>query len=76
MAGRDAAGDLSRRHIGELKDGAEASFLILKQNPLADWKATHAIAGRWKRGQELLVGDSMQSRIATLAVWCEIERFP
>ena len=38
------------RRIGELRDGAEASFLVLRGNPLADLAATRAIALRVKQG--------------------------
>jgi hypothetical protein len=41
------------RRIGALKPGYEASFLVLKANPLVDWSATHQIADRWKQGEHL-----------------------
>jgi imidazolonepropionase-like amidohydrolase len=38
------------RRIGELKDGYEASFLVLRGDPLRDFGATRAIALRVKQG--------------------------
>ena len=42
-----------RRRLGELKPGYEATFLVLRGNPLEDWSQVHAIAGRWKQGRRL-----------------------
>jgi imidazolonepropionase-like amidohydrolase len=42
-----------KRKIGALKDGYEASFLVLSSNPLDDWQAVHRIADRWKQGHHL-----------------------
>ena len=42
-----------KRKIAELKPGYEASFLVLKTNPLEQWSAVHTIAARWKQGQPL-----------------------
>jgi hypothetical protein len=39
-----------KRSIGELRDGYEASFLVLRADPLADIAATRAIALRVKKG--------------------------
>lgn len=39
-----------KRKIGELKVGYEASFLVLRGNPLESWAEVHDIAERWKRG--------------------------
>ena len=44
-----------KRKIGELKEGYEASFLVLKANPLEDWSAVHQIQDRWKQGQRIVV---------------------
>jgi imidazolonepropionase-like amidohydrolase len=44
-----------KRRIGELKEGYEASFLVLAGDPLKDWSATHVIRDRWKQGQHVLV---------------------
>jgi imidazolonepropionase-like amidohydrolase len=44
-----------KRRIGELKEGYEASFLVLDGNPLNDWAATHRIVDRWKQGRRLAV---------------------
>jgi imidazolonepropionase-like amidohydrolase len=38
------------RKIGALKEGYEASFLALQENPLVDWKATKKIQLRFKQG--------------------------
>jgi imidazolonepropionase-like amidohydrolase len=38
------------RRIGALQDGYEASFLVLRADPLQDIAATRAIARRVKRG--------------------------
>jgi hypothetical protein len=42
-----------KRSIGELRDGYEASFLVLRADPLADIAATRAIALRVKKGVRL-----------------------
>ncbi len=42
-----------KRMIGELNEGYEASFLVLKANPLDDWSASQSIVDRWKTGQHL-----------------------
>ena len=42
-----------KRKLGELKPGYEASFLVLKANPLEQWSAVHSITARWKQGQPL-----------------------
>ena len=39
-----------RRKIGKLADGYEASFLVLRENPLTDIRATRTILTRVKRG--------------------------
>jgi imidazolonepropionase-like amidohydrolase len=44
-----------KRKIGCLAEGCEASFLVLNGNPIADWKASHGIADRWKQGVEVPV---------------------
>ncbi len=44
-----------KRKIGELKEGYEASFLVLAGDPLKDWSATHRITDRWKQGQAVVV---------------------
>jgi hypothetical protein len=41
------------RDIGRLEPGAEASFLVLRRDPLADFAATHDIAMWVKQGQQL-----------------------
>jgi hypothetical protein len=41
------------RDIGHLDDGAEASFLVLSGDPLADFAHTHDIAMRGKQGTVL-----------------------
>jgi imidazolonepropionase-like amidohydrolase len=43
------------RRIGRLADGYEASFLVLRDNPLDDMRNTRAIALRVKRGVALRV---------------------
>lgn len=43
------------RKIGFLKPGYEASFLVLNENPLLDWKATRMIDSRFKQGVLLKV---------------------
>ncbi len=43
------------RKIGELKDGDEASLLVLAADPIKDWAAVHEIAGRWKQGVKVAV---------------------
>ena len=43
-----------KRRIGELREGYEASFLVLKENPLVRWEATMEIQDRWKQGQHVL----------------------
>jgi amidohydrolase family protein len=42
-----------KRRIGELRDGYEASFLVLRADPLKDIEATRAIALRVKQGVRL-----------------------
>ena len=42
-----------KRRIGELRDGYEASFLVLRADPLKDIEATQAIAMRVKQGVRL-----------------------
>ena len=44
-----------KRHIGELREGFEANFLVLKADPIVDWKAIEQIADRWKQGQQILL---------------------
>lgn len=44
-----------RRKIGRLADGYEASFLVLRDNPLTDIRATRTILMRVKRGIVLSV---------------------
>lgn len=39
-----------KRKIGSLSPGYEASFLVLRADPLADWRATHEIRMRVKQG--------------------------
>ncbi len=41
------------RKIGTLTPGSEASFLVLKSNPLERWSATQEIVDRWKDGSHL-----------------------
>ena len=41
------------RKIGTLTPGSEASFLVLKSNPLERWSATQEIVDRWKDGRHL-----------------------
>ncbi|MFD2587958.1 hypothetical protein ACFSQJ_13515 [Croceitalea marina] len=43
----------SDRNIGAIKDGYEASFLVLKENPLEDITAIKKIVKRVKNGLEL-----------------------
>jgi imidazolonepropionase-like amidohydrolase len=42
-----------KRRIGSLAPGYEASFLVLKADPLADWRATRNIGMRVKQGHVL-----------------------
>lgn len=42
-----------KKKIGELKAGYEASFLVLRRNPLKDWAAIGEIRDRWKEGVHL-----------------------
>jgi predicted amidohydrolase YtcJ len=44
-----------RRKIGELKEGYEASFLVLKENPLRNFAAIQGISLRVKQGRVLHV---------------------
>jgi hypothetical protein len=44
-----------QRKIGELKEGYEASFLVLRGNPLVDWKFTAEIELRIKQGHEVAI---------------------
>lgn len=41
------------RKIGELRDGYDASFLVLSADPIKDWQAAHAIVDRWKQGRRV-----------------------
>jgi imidazolonepropionase-like amidohydrolase len=50
---RHAARDLSRRDLGRLDAGAEASFLVLSGDPLADFAHAHDIAMWVKQGYRL-----------------------
>ena len=43
------------RRIGVLAEGDEASFLLLRADPLAHWTAVHDIADRWKQGHQIEV---------------------
>jgi hypothetical protein len=54
-----------KRKLGELKEGYEASFLVLKENPLENWAAVHQIADRWKQGQRLEVSPLAAVQAAT-----------
>jgi len=38
------------RRIGKLEPGYEASFLVLRRDPIEDWAATQEIESRWKQG--------------------------
>ncbi|HEY0677946.1 MAG TPA: amidohydrolase family protein [Chitinophagaceae bacterium] len=42
-----------KRKLGFLKEGYEANFLVIKGDPLADWKHTGAILSRVKKGKYL-----------------------
>jgi imidazolonepropionase-like amidohydrolase len=42
-----------RRHIGDLREGYEASFLLLSCNPISDFACTSKITLRMKQGQVL-----------------------
>ncbi len=44
-----------KRHLGELKPGYEASFLVLAADPLASWPASHNITDRWKGGTHIVI---------------------
>ncbi len=44
-----------KRRIGLLREGSEASFLVLSGNPLQEWSQTHHIVDRWKQGEHLLI---------------------
>ena len=44
-----------RRKIGRLADGYEASFIVLRESPLADIRATRTILTRVKRGTVLQI---------------------
>jgi hypothetical protein len=44
-----------KRRIGELKEGYEASFLVLGGDPLKDWGVAHKITDRWKQGEHVVV---------------------
>ena len=44
-----------KRKIGQLREGYEANFLVLREDPLAQWEATTKIVSRWKSGQLLEV---------------------
>jgi len=46
------------RKIGRLADGFEASFLVLRGDPLADFAHTHDIVMRVKQGHALTPGDA------------------
>ena len=41
-----------RRQIGRLKDGYEASFLVLSTNPIDDFTSVERIAFRVKQGAD------------------------
>jgi imidazolonepropionase-like amidohydrolase len=41
---------LPNRKIGEIKDGYEASFLVLEKNPLTDMQSVKKIDFRVKKG--------------------------
>lgn len=41
------------RRITKLKEGYEASFLVLRNDPLNDWSATEEIDQRWKQGHQI-----------------------
>lgn len=41
------------RRLGRLEPGYEASFLVLRNDPLERWEATGEIAERWKQGRQL-----------------------
>ena len=43
------------RRIGVLEEGAEASFLVLRSNPLVTFSAVEQIVRRFKQGREILV---------------------
>jgi hypothetical protein len=43
------------RKMGELKTGYEASFLVLSEDPLEHWSATHEIVDRWKMGKRVVL---------------------
>lgn len=48
-----AATIFPRRKIGHLKEGYEASFLVLSENPLTDFANTQKIESRFKQGELL-----------------------
>ncbi len=41
------------RKIGKLKEGYEASFLVLEKNPLEDFETIKNITMRFKQGQRI-----------------------
>jgi hypothetical protein len=47
-----------KRKIGELREGYEATFLALDENPLVELKNINSISVRFKQGQELSVAAS------------------
>ncbi len=47
----------SKRRIGHLKKGYEASFLVLEGNPLKDLQQTQKIRLRFKQGYLVKVGE-------------------
>jgi imidazolonepropionase-like amidohydrolase len=49
-----AATIFPKRRIGYLKDGYEASFLVLSANPLTDFANVKTIELRFKRGEPLV----------------------
>ncbi len=44
-----------KRQIGSLREGSEASFLVLSGNPLQEWSQTHHVVDRWKQGEHVAV---------------------
>ena len=49
-----------RRKVGKLKEGYEASFLVLKENPLRDFAAIQEISLRVKQGRVLHVSSEQR----------------
>jgi imidazolonepropionase-like amidohydrolase len=50
------------RKVGQLKEGYEASFLVLKSNPIDDFSAVEKITLEVKQGHLLSVGNSPRQR--------------